>query len=174
MDGVDAKALQIVDGARLGKSQILATVLKARSGADGEVAHVELVNHEVGRRRDRRTPVIGPAHGVGVSHIDDGTTAAVDTYSLGKRARALASADVESIEHAAEVALYRSLPTVVADGAHLDGLDGSTALSVLIDTHLGEGGRIEAEHGLGLVVSHLVKASLRVGSDRNHCGKKCR
>ena len=162
MDGIDAETLQIVDGTRLCQSQILATMLHARSGTDGEIAHVKLVNHEVCRRRNSRTAVVSPSHGVGVSHVDDGATVAVDAYSLSKRAGTLALAYIESIEHATKVALYGSLPAVVAYGTHLDSFDGSATLSCLIDAHFREGSCIETEYGLCLTVFHLVEAPLSI------------
>ena len=168
VDGVDAETLQIGYGARFGESQILALMLHARSGTDGEVAHVKLVDNLVGRRRKSRTAVVSPSFRIGVSHIQYCATVAVDAYSLGKRARTLALADVEGVEHAGKIALDCGFPTVVAYSTHLNSLDGFASLSALVQAELGGRRRVEMEYGLCLAVFHLIELPLSIGADCHH------
>ena len=174
VDGIDAETLQIGYGARFGKSQILALVLHARSRANGEVAHVKLVDNLVGRRCKSRTTVVSPSFRIGVSHIQYCATVAVDAYSLGKRAGTLALAYVEGVEHAGKIALDCGFPTVVTYSTHLYCLYGFASLSALVQAKLGGRRRVEMEYGLCLAVFHLIKAPLSIGIQCKHCGKKCR
>ena len=171
MDGVHAQPLQVVDGAGLCECQVLSLVLQPRRGADGEVAHVQFVDHEVGGRGQRGSSVVAPSLGVGVGHVEYGASVAVHAHRLGERSRTFAKAHVEGVEPSCQVALEDGLPAVVSQGPHLHRLDGFASLRVLVDAHLRHGGCVEVEHGLRLAIFHLVKSPLGVGVPCHHGGK---
>ena len=125
---------------------------------------VHLVDDEVGRRLRDGAGITAPAFGIGGRKRDDGSPLAVDTYGLGKDARALAEAHVEGVELAHEVATHGGRPLLIGGALHLDGLHGLAALTFLIDAQrdaLGIVGRKERKLGLFRGVVHFLKRLCR-------------
>ena len=91
MDGIDAEVLEIFDGLRFGKGEILALILQTRCRRNGEITHVKLVDDEVGWRLDGRTHILVPSHRVSIIEINDSATVSIHTYRLGKGSRRFAN-----------------------------------------------------------------------------------
>ena len=95
---------------------------------------VHLVDDKVGGRLHHGTLVTAPVVGIGLCHVDDGSTLAVDAYGLGKYTGTLTETHVESIELTHEVTTDSGRPLFVTRALHLYGLEDLATQSLLIDT----------------------------------------
>ena len=131
--GIDTQRLQVAEGPRLGEGEELARILGIWTG-DGEVAVMQLINHQVGRRLHDGTLVAAPVVRKRLRRIDDGGTLSVDSHGLGKDSGALATPHVEGVEASHEVTLHGGRPQPVSIG-HLDSLQSLASYAVLIDSY---------------------------------------
>ena len=172
MYSIDSQLLKVLNGPRLRQCQELARILGIRTG-DGEIAVMQLINHQVGRRLDHRTLVAAPVVRECLHRINNRCTLTVDTHGFGKDTWTLATSHVEGIEAAHEVTLHRSRPQPIGI-RHLDGLQGLASYTVLIDAYhhlLCRRGRKQVERGLMGAVLHLGEVeigSLRTGDSSRH------
>ena len=139
VDGVDAEALEVVDGPRFGEREELPRILRGDAlvehrwvvvdvAPDGEVADVHLVDDEVGRRLECGPAVALPPHRVGLGQVDDGAALTIDADGAGKDAgrlagMALVAGDVEGVELSFPVALHGGCPAAGFGALHLHRLE---------------------------------------------------
>ena len=183
MNGVHAQILQMIYGLWFREGQELAFVLQLRRRVYREVAVVHFINHKIGGRRGGHTHVGHPQVGVGVVHVDDGSTSAVHSHSLGKHAGCLVhqfflGLHLKGVEHAIKVALDVCRPQVFARAFHLHGLHFLATRSLGIEIYLytfGIRGRIELEMRHGFGVSQFVECLLGSHGHRRcqHQGNQC-
>ena len=139
MHGIHAEGLEVANGARFGQSQEFALVGEASRLVNREVAMMHLIEDEV-LGRDAGTGVGVPTGGVGIGHVDNGTTLAVHAHCrspyTGTLAVKLAAIlHVEGVELAFQVALDSGLPqrATCLSPFHVNGLDRLAPQSVLVD-----------------------------------------
>ena len=166
--GIDTQRFQVFNGPRFRQSHELPGVFGIRA-CNREVAMMQLVNNEIGRRLNDGMLVTAPVFRERLLPVNDGTTFTIDANGLGKHARTLATSHVEGIELVHQVASDSCCPNAVLL-RHLDGLQSLAALSILIDTNhhlLGISRCKELERGLLWRISHLVELEiLSQGSDK--------
>ena len=175
MNGIDTQRLQVCNSPWFGEGQKLSRISGIRT-RNGKVAMMEFVNDQVGRRLDDRMLVAAPVLWECLEHVDDGATAAIDTYGLGENAGAFSPSHIEGIEGIQEIALYVSTPQAVAI-LHANCLLGLTALPVLVNTHhnlLGISRSKKAEGGLFGRIRHFIEVKLLGFSRGKHGQRQCK
>ena len=128
----DAQLLQMADtglvppigmGTVFCQCQILSPVPDTRNRIDGEIAVVQLINHDVGEMIQYRTPVVCPPFGIGCPQIQNGCPVTVHSYRPCHQSRCISlpyliNLGIESIEFSFQVFSYPGIPHPVFSRLH--------------------------------------------------------